>query len=104
MSSSDFDFPIVGVLGGRAITIGPAMVSLEGANSGDPSGDPLGILGGSESKTGDPGVLYFKKPKDSGGSCARSVPLSFGSKKWLHRRSLAQKNAQEQMEASYLTV
>ena len=75
VSSSDFDFPIVGVLGGRAITIGPAMVSLEGANSGDPSGDPLGILGGSESKTGDPGVLYPKKPKESGGSCATSVPL-----------------------------
>ena len=75
VSSSDFDFPIVGVLGGRAITIGPAMVSLEGANSGDPSGDPLGILGGSESKTGDPGFLYPKKPKDSGGSCATSVPL-----------------------------
>ena len=51
------------------------MVSLEGANSGDPSGDPLGILGGSESKMEDPGVLYPKKPKDSGGSCARSVPL-----------------------------
>ena len=68
-------FPIEGVLGGRAITIGPAMVSLEGANSGDPSGDPLGILGGSESKTADPGVLYPKKPKDSGGSCATSVPL-----------------------------
>ena len=51
------------------------MVSLEGANSGDPSGDPLGILRGSESKTGDPGVLYPKKPKDSGGSCATSVPL-----------------------------
>ena len=49
--------------------------SLEGANSGDPSGDPLGILGGSESKMGDPGVLYPKKPKDSGGSCATSVPL-----------------------------
>ena len=75
VSSSDFDFPIVGVLGGRAITISSAMVSLEGANSGDPSGDPLGILGGSESKTGDPGVLYPKKPKDSGGSCATSVPL-----------------------------
>ena len=75
VSSSDFDFPIVGVLGGRAITIGPAMVFLEGANSGDPSGDPLGILGGSESKTGDPGVLYPKKPKESGGSCATSVPL-----------------------------
>ena len=49
--------------------------SLEGANSGDPSGDPLGILRGSESKTGDPGVLYPKKPKESGGSCATSVPL-----------------------------
>ena len=63
---------IVAVLGGRAITIGPARVLLEGANSGDPSGDPLGILGGSESKTGDPGVLY---PIKTGGSCATSVPF-----------------------------
>ena len=81
--SSDFDFPIMGVLGGRAITMGPAMVSLEGANSGDPNGDPLGIHWGSESKTGDPGVLYPKKPKDSGGSCARSVPLYFAL--WLKK-------------------
>ena len=56
-----------------AITMGQK--GLEGANSGDPSGNPLGILRGPESKTGDPGVLYPKKPKDSGGSCARSVPL-----------------------------
>ena len=64
VSSSDFDFPTVGVLGGRPIKIGPARVFQQGANSGDPSGAPLGILRGSESKTGDPGVLYARKPKD----------------------------------------
>ena len=35
-------------------------------------GDPQGILGGSKSETGDPGVLYHIK---IGGSSARSVPL-----------------------------
>ena len=52
--------------------MGTARVLWKGANSGDPRGDPQGILGGSKSKTGDPGVLYHIK---IGGSSARSVPL-----------------------------
>ena len=44
-------------------------------NSGDPRGDPRGILGGSERKKGDPAKTVRKMRGTCGGSIETTYPL-----------------------------
>ena len=45
------------------------------SRAGDPGGDPLGILGGSDPFLGDPGFGRGQNTLVSGGSCRTTLPL-----------------------------